>query len=311
PDASPSHRLDCIEWHEKPANGPESALPASPQKYTHRLDVPSGACRMKPFLKWAGGKYKIIDTILSALPAAERLVEPFVGSGAVFLNADYHSYLLADTNPDLIHLYRQVQREGANFVDQAAGLFVPSNNTEEAYYRLREEFNQCTNAPRRAALFVYLNRHCFNGLCRYNSKGKFNVPYGRYARPVFPTAEILNFHEKSQKAEFILADFRTTMASATLRDVVYCDPPYAPLTLTSNFSDYTQEGFNAADQSELALTALQLKQRGIPVVISNHDTDFTRSIYAEADISGFDVQRFISSKASQRGKAAELIAVFA
>lgn len=265
---------------------------------------------MKPFLKWAGGKYKIIDKILSALPKAERLVEPFVGSGAVFLNADYPRYLLADTNPDLIHLYQQVQREGANFVDYAVEFFSPLNNTEEVFYQLREEFNQCVDVRRRAALFIYLNRHCFNGLCRYNAKGKFNVPFGRYAKPAFPTNEVLNFHAKSQSAEFILADFRTTMTAAKASDVVYCDPPYAPLTITSNFSDYTQEGFSMADQSELAQTALLLKRRGIPVVISNHDTEFTRAIYAEATIAGFDVQRFISSKASQRGKAAELIASF-
>lgn len=265
---------------------------------------------MKPFLKWAGGKYKIIEKILSALPKAERLVEPFVGSGAVFLNADYQRYLLADTNPDLIYLFRQVQRDGANFVDYAGEFFSPLTNTEEAFYRLRDEFNQCVEERRRAALFIYLNRHCFNGLCRYNAKGKFNVPFGRYAKPAFPTAEVLNFHTKSQNAEFILADFRTTMAAAKASDVVYCDPPYAPLTVTSNFSDYTQEGFSMADQGELAQTASLLKRQGIPVVISNHDTEFTRSIYAEAHIAGFDVQRFISSKASQRGKAAELIATF-
>ncbi len=267
---------------------------------------------MKPFLKWAGGKYKIIDRIRSALPNdANRLVEPFVGSGAVFLNVEYDSYLLADTNPDLIHLYKHIQSEGSNFVDYASELFVPSNNTEGAFYSLREEFNSCTDTRRRAALFIYLNRHCFNGLCRYNSKGKFNVPFGRYSRPTFPTEEIMNFSHKSQKAEFVIADFRATMMMATQGDAVYCDPPYAPLTTTSNFCDYTQEGFGPADQSDLANMALQLNKRAIKVVISNHDTAFTRSLYAGADISMFDVQRFISSKASSREKAAELIATFA
>lgn len=266
---------------------------------------------MRPFLKWAGGKYKIIDRILSALPDANRLIEPFVGSGAVFLNAEYKNYLLADTNPDLIHLYKHVQSEGANFVDYASELFSASNNTEAAFYKLREEFNDCSDTRRRAALFIYLNRHCFNGLCRYNSKGKFNVPFGRYSKPTFPSDEVMNFSQKSQRAEFIIADFRKTMAMAIDGDVVYCDPPYAPLTVTSNFSDYTQEGFSSIDQSDLAKTALQLRTRGVTVVISNHDTDFTRSIYGDADISEFDVQRFISSKASNRGKAAELIATFA
>jgi len=266
---------------------------------------------MKPFLKWAGGKYKIVDRILSALPKADTMVEPFVGSGAVFLNANYESYLLADTNSDLINLYLEVQKSGDNFIDYALGLFVPENNTEEVFYRLREEFNQCTEIRRRAALFVYLNRHCFNGLCRYNSKGRYNVPFGRYAKPKFPIEEVQNFHQKSQKAEFILSDFRTTLRSVSGSAVVYCDPPYAPLTLTSNFSDYTQDGFSAKDQQDLALEANALRASGIPVIVSNHDTEFTREIYSGAVISEFKVQRFISSKASNRTKAAEMLAVFA
>lgn len=266
---------------------------------------------MKPFLKWAGGKYKIIDRILSALPKADTMVEPFVGSGAVFLNADYKNYYLADTNPDLINLYLEIQKSGSNFVDYAIELFVPENNTDEAFYRLREEFNQCTDIRRRAAIFVYLNRHCFNGLCRYNSKGKFNVPFGRYAKVKFPIDEVQNFHQKSQRAEFVLSDFRETMRGVSGSAVVYCDPPYVPLTATSNFSDYTQDGFNIKDQQDLALEANTLRGNGIPVIISNHDTEFSREIYSGAVISGFEVQRFISSKANSRNKAAEMLAVFA
>ena len=269
---------------------------------------------MKPFLKWAGGKYKIVDRILLALPPAKKLVEPFVGSGAVFLNTDYDNFLLADTNPDLIHLYREVQKSGDNFIDEAARLFAPKNNTEAAFYQLRDEFNQCTNIRRRAALFVYLNRHCFNGLCRYNAKGKFNVPFGRYSKPAFPTAEVQNFHLRAQKAEFILSDFRSTMQSVLATSagsaVVYCDPPYVPLTQTANFSDYTKEGFGPQDQKDLANQARQLCAQGIAVVISNHDTEFTQDIYAGAAISRFEVQRFISSKVKNRLKAAELLAVF-
>jgi DNA adenine methylase len=265
---------------------------------------------MRPFLKWAGGKYKIIDRITSALPNGNRLIEPFVGSGAVFLNTEYNSYLLADTNPDLIYLYRHVQSDGANFVDYAQRLFSTANNTEQAFYALRDEFNNCTDTKRRAALFVYLNRHCFNGLCRYNAKGQFNVPFGRYSKPVFPCNEVMQFSKKSQNAEFVIADFRSTMALSAVGDVVYCDPPYAPLTATANFKDYTQEGFSESDQKDLAEYALKLRERGIAVVISNHDTDFTRTIYRSATIAAFDVQRFISSKANQRGKASELIAIF-
>ena len=266
---------------------------------------------MKPFLKWAGGKHKIIDRVLSVLPQADKLVEPFVGSGAVFLGANFKNYLLADTNRDLIDLFREVQKSGDNFIDHAVRLFCPENNSKEAFYRLRDEFNQCLDIPRRAALFVYLNRHCFNGLCRYNSKGKFNVPFGRYTKPTFPLEEVRNFHTKSQRAEFVLSDFRSTMQGVSGSAVVYCDPPYAPLSLTSNFSAYTQAGFGVNDQHDLALEAKALQLRGIPVIISNHDTVFTRAIYSQAVVTGFDVQRFISRDAGNRAKAAELLAVFA
>jgi len=265
---------------------------------------------MKPFLKWAGSKYKIIDRILEALPNGRRLIEPFAGSGAVFLNADFEEYLIADTNTDLINLYKQVQMHGKDFVAYASTLFTPDNNTEAAFYALRVEFNTCTEPARKSALFVYLNRHCFNGLCRYNSKGQFNVPFGRYTKPVIPNVAMLNFHEKSKRAVFEVADFKVIMEKADIGSVVYCDPPYAPLTATANFSSYTKDGFTLDDQQALADCAKKLIDRGVPVVISNHDTEFTQSIYSEAKITSFDVQRFISSDASNRNKAAELLALY-
>ncbi len=267
--------------------------------------------KMKPFLKWAGGKFKIIDRIQQALPHGKRLIEPFSGSGAVFLNVDFEEYLIADMNADLICLYKQVQAYGEDFVNYASTLFTSDNNTEAAYYELRMEFNTCADHARKSALFVYLNRHCFNGLCRYNAKGAFNVPFGRYARPVFPKIEMLDFHEKSQRVIFEVADFRAVMEKADIGSVVYCDPPYTPLSTTANFSSYTKDGFTADDQQALADCAKKLIARGIPVVISNHDTVLTQSLYAEARIISFDVQRFISGNTGKRNKASELIAIYA
>lgn len=264
----------------------------------------------KPFLKWAGGKFKIIQRILAELPEGKRLVEPFLGSGAVFLNAEYDEFLLADGNADLINLFLQVQQHGADFADYASSLFMPENNTEEAFYEFREEFNTTADIARKSALFIYLNRHCFNGLYRCNSKGRFNVPFGRYAKPAFPLKELLSFHQKSQGAIFVHQDFLTTLDQARVGDVVYCDPPYAPLTPTANFSSYTSVGFNQKEQERLAHKACELQERGVKVIISNHDTSFTRSIYQSARIVSFDVQRFISSKAKERNKAAELVACY-
>jgi DNA adenine methylase len=176
---------------------------------------------MKPFLKWAGGKYRLVDLIKSTLPKGNRLIEPFVGSGALFLNTEYSANLLADSNPDLINLFKFLQKEGQAFIGYCQQLFVPENNTEPAFYKLREEFNATNDLRRKAALFVYLNRHCFNGLCRYNSKGGFNVPYGRYTKPALPENEMFYFYEKSQHAIFEVADFITTMEKAKTGEEVF------------------------------------------------------------------------------------------
>ncbi|MGB9792818.1 MAG: Dam family site-specific DNA-(adenine-N6)-methyltransferase [Thermacetogeniaceae bacterium] len=266
---------------------------------------------MRPFLKWAGGKYRIIERIKEKLPPGKRLIEPFVGSGAVFLNTDYPAYLLCDSNRDLISLYRRLQREGPAFIEYCKGLFTPENNTPERYYELREEFNRTDDERRKAALFVYLNRHCYNGLCRYSLRGEFNTPFGRYRRPYFPEREMLCFWEKSRKAVFLCCDFRESLALAEPGDVVYCDPPYVPLSDTANFTSYSEGGFSLDDQRDLAREAERLSRLGIPVLLSNHDTEFTRSIYASAQITSFGVQRCISCDGRNRGRAAELLALFA
>lgn len=264
----------------------------------------------RPFLKWAGSKFKIIEKIVGELPKGSRLIEPFVGSGAVFLNSNYPSYLLADDNQDLINLFLQIKQHGSDFADEASKLFIPENNQEEAFYSFREEFNSTQDVARKSALFIYLNRHCFNGLYRCNLKGFFNVPFGRYAKPAFPYKEVMNFHKRVQKAELVTQDFLVTMDRAEKGDVVYCDPPYAPLTETANFSSYTAGGFGLEQQQQLADKSEELRGRGVSVVVSNHDTAFTRNIYKPARIVAFDVQRFISSKANNRNKAAELVACY-
>lgn len=266
---------------------------------------------MKPFLKWAGGKLRIVDRIKALLPAGQRLIEPFVGSGALFLNTEYAAYLLADANADLINLYQQLQQGRQGFIDYCATFFIQTNNDEVTFYTLRRRFNQTGDPLEKAALFVYLNKHCYNGLCRYNARGEFNVPFGRYKQPYFPAAEMLTFHQKAQQATFQVQDFATTMAAAQPGDVVYCDPPYAPLSATANFTSYSAEGFGADEQQKLAEMAEQLRQRGITVIISNHDTPFTRELYALADQhSYFGVQRHISCDGAKRGKADEVLAVY-
>lgn len=266
---------------------------------------------MKPFLKWAGGKYRLVGRITAVLPPGECLVEPFVGSGAVFLNTDYPHYLLADVNADLIALYRTLQREGEEFIDDCEPLFAPENNCKEAYYAFRAEFNRTTDARGKAALFLYLNKHGFNGLCRYNASGQFNVPFGRYHKPYFPRQEMLAFHRQAQRAEFVCADFTAVLPTLSPGDVVYCDPPYVPLSDTANFTSYSAGNFDLAQQRVLAQQAETLAARGIPVIISNHHTPFTEEVYGRAALHTFQVQRHISCDGANRQKADELLAVYA
>ncbi|GAB4291509.1 MAG: adenine-specific DNA-methyltransferase [Thiohalomonadaceae bacterium] len=265
---------------------------------------------VRPFLKWAGNKYRLIERLKARLPAGRRLVEPFTGSGAVFLNTDYPRYLLADGNKDLIDLYNILKREGAAFIADCRKLFRPANNTAEAYYKLRAEFNACNDTRRRAALFVYLNRHGYNGLCRYNAKGGFNVPFGRYKKPYFPEQEMLAFHHKARRATFRHATFEQTLRQIRRGDVVYCDPPYVPLSLSSSFTAYHADGFNLEQQQRLADIAAQAAGDGISVLISNHDTPFTRSAYAAADIEQLSVQRSISCHGHKRRRVNELLAFY-
>lgn len=265
----------------------------------------------RPFLKWAGNKYRIMDHIQGMLPDGRRLVEPFAGSGAVFMNTDYPEYLLADNNADLISLYQILAEQGEDFIDRCSRLFRDATNKEEYYYRRRDEFNRTSDEQRKAALFIYLNRHGYNGLCRYNASGGFNVPFGRYKKPYFPADELYAFHLKSRHARFMHMDFTSVFTSLKTGDVVYCDPPYVPLSKSSNFTTYSAGGFDLDQQNLLAQLANQARQCNIPVLISNHNTRFTRKAYKGADnIKQLKVRRFISCNGQQRQPASELLALF-
>jgi DNA adenine methylase len=265
---------------------------------------------VKPFLKWAGGKYRLVERISALLPPGKRLIEPFVGSGALFLNTNFNAYLLADANGDLINLYTRLRDGGDDFVEACALLFTPEANSRKVFDARRSAFNATCDGWERARLFVYLNKHCYNGLCRYNSKGAFNVPFGRYAKVAFPEAEMRAFQAKALAAEFVCADFGEVMRRAQPGDVVYCDPPYVPLSNTAHFTSYSATPFDLSAQERLAAVARLLAIRDIPVLISNHNTELTRALYAGAKIEQFSVRRSISCNAATRGVTGELLALF-
>lgn len=240
------------------------------------------------------------------------MIEPFTGSAAVFLNTDYPEYLLADGNPDLINLYQQLVAEGEEFIRFCSFLFIPANNKANRYYAFRDEFNDTNDMRRKSALFLYLNKHCYNGLCRYNKSGRFNTPFGLYKNPQLPAKAMHGFIGAARHATFLHAGFTATMNLARRGDVVYCDPPYAPLSKTAYFTDYHTSGFNWDDQLRLTKTARKLADKGIQVVISNHRTRAINALYtnAGAKITSFKVQRNISCDGSNRTKADEILAVF-
>lgn len=267
---------------------------------------------MKPLFKWAGNKYRIIERIKKVLPQGDRLIEPFAGSAAVFLNTSYDHYIINDINIDLINFYNLLKNEKHLFIDYCFTYFSKENNTSDAYYRLRDIFNTTNDIREKSALFLYLNRHAYNGLCRYNKQGKFNTPFGRYKNPYFPEREMLDFISKCEKCnvEFTNKDFREVMKKAVKGDVIYCDPPYVPLSSTANFTDYSQNGFTIQDQIDLTNLAMELANRGIPVIISNHSTVSVIEAYREAKIYHFTVRRTISCNGNKRENAPEILAVF-
>jgi DNA adenine methylase len=268
--------------------------------------------KTRAFLKWAGGKFSLVEAIQNRLPEGDLLVEPFIGAGSVFLNTDYPRYLLTDINPDLINLYQLLKDSPEGFISDAQVFFNTEHNTAERYYELRQEFNATSDPYLRSLIFLYMNRHGYNGLCRYNNSGGFNVPFGRYKRPYFPHHELTRFAEKSERAEFVCCSYEATFARVSAGDVVYCDPPYAPLSPTASFTNYASGGFSLRDQERLGeLAEIARRDRHATVLISNHDLALTRNIYKEADdIEPLRVRRTISRKGHSRLMVDEILAVY-
>ncbi|MBJ9856894.1 DNA adenine methylase [Citrobacter freundii] len=270
-------------------------------------------------IKWAGGKARVMPQLLKHLPKADCLIEPFVGSGTVFLNTDYRRYILCDSNRALINFFRVVTTDTERLINITRSMFH-GDNTEERYYERRTLFNsmqwsdttKADTALLYAALFLYLNRHGFNGLYRTNLRGEFNVPFGKYAAPYFPEKEVRIFAEKANNtnAVFIHCDFRHSIRYIVELDfdkVIYCDPPYIPASETANFTAYGKP-FTLDDHRELVKALLDVnRQHGIRSIISNSDTPETREIYSAFNLHSLSVRRSVSAKS--RDMAGEVIGV--
>lgn len=266
---------------------------------------------MKPFLKWAGGKYSQLDQILHHLPKGERLFEPFVGAGSVFLNAGFKDVVLNDVNPDLINLYNILKHQGQRLLDEAERL-CRWVNSEERYYALQDRFNtrEYTDYSM-AAFFLILNRTGFNGLCRYNQNRQFNVPWGKKTQAYFPREELEQYLNAGFNPQLFCTDFATVMNLARSGDVIFCDPPYHPMPGKDGFTTYSGKKFDLNDQKRLVDTAVELRKRNVPTVITNSSAPIIIDMYKKA---GFEIhplvaRRSISAGADQRGEAKDIIAI--
>lgn len=271
----------------------------------------------KTVLKWAGSKARIMDKLIPYLPKTKRLVEPFAGSCAVMMNTEYNEYLIADANQDLINVYEIIAMQylgGTDnnpaqryFLSELGRIFEDGHN-EETYYEYRKKFNESNKAKLNAAYsFIYLNRHCFNGLCRYNAKGEFNVPFGEYKNVYFPEKEIYQFAEKATNAIIACLEWQDTLSLVDFGDGVYCDPPY--MGDENSFTKYHHTDFTFDNQIELAQALKALNQSQCnPITVSN--SIHAKELYADLGflIHEIDAPRSISANGN-RQSAKEIIAV--
>ncbi|ENZ2346691.1 Dam family site-specific DNA-(adenine-N6)-methyltransferase [Salmonella enterica] len=307
---------DCPDGQRYKAIGNSMAVPVMRwigERIAEALPIQEPTPRrwQRPFLKWAGGKYSLLPELDRLIPAGKRLIEPFVGGGSVFLNSDKHErFLLSDINADLINLYQMLAVVPDSVIAEAMKAFRHLNDVEN-YTVIREAFNaQKLNATERAAAFLYLNRHCFNGLMRYNLDGFFNVGWGKYKAPYFPEEEIRAFRLKSHACVFMTAGFERTLRLAGDGDVVYCDPPYEPMPGTAGFTSYASGGFSWDSQVALAESCVAAHQRGAKVFISNSTAPRVIELYERHGFTlhRVNARRSISSKGSTRETANDIVA---
>lgn len=289
---------------------------------------------VKPFLKWAGGKGQLLGEIEKYYPFADKKItkyaEPFVGGGAVLFDIlskfELDKVYISDINAELINTYRVVRDDVDPLIEMLLSMqsefqaFDP-NDRKSYYMKKRDRFNnlkidgdEAINIEK-AALMIFLNRTCFNGLFRVNKKGLFNVPIGSYKKPLICDEKNLrSVCEKLQKVEIVCGDYKESIRFIDENTFVYFDPPYRPLTTTASFTAYTENLFNDDEQIELAQFVGKIDKKGARIVVSNSDPknsdaedNFFDNIYASHKIKRVEATRMINSNSEARGKIKELL----
>ena len=266
---------------------------------------------MKPIIKWVGGKRSNLPYIKERLPVNfnkypyQKYYEPFLGGAAVLLDLNPTNSIVSDINPELINMYLQVRDRVEEVIHH---LTIYDNQHEiwsdpkDYYYRVREYFNTelGTNTAQQAARFIYLNKHCFNGLYRVNKKGQFNVPFnGKLSGWSADPDHLREVSTRLKDVDIRCGDYVDAVKDAGPNDFVFFDSPYAPITATS-FTDYTKEGFDYEDHVTLAALFRTLTNRGCFCMLTNHDTPLIRELYKDFRIEVVDVRRSINRKGDGR-----------
>ncbi|UHA74875.1 DNA adenine methylase [Paenibacillus sp. 481] len=271
--------------------------------------------KLKPIVKWAGGKRQLLPDIRRRLPQINwneaAYYEPFVGGAALLFHIQPARAIINDVNPELINLYQMIKQHPEELIER-----LRAHRNEELYYydirqqdRDHERYSRMS-AVERAARLIYLNRTCFNGLYRVNKRGQFNVPFGKNKRPDFvQEKKIRNMSRYFNDADITITagDFAASVEHAKCGDFIYFDPPYDALTKTAAFTSYTNAGFNRHEQSRLADLFQNLHERGVYLMLSNHATDFIRELYEKFYIHEVQARRLINSKGTARGKINEVL----
>lgn len=270
----------------------------------------------RPFLKWVGGKRQLLPELLRAVKKAEpfeRYYEPFVGGGALFFELAAQNRLgtkkacLSDTNPRLIETYQVVQSDVEALIEILREHKIQHEALgKEHYYAVRTEVPNTSVA--RAARIIYLNRTCFNGLYRENSKGLFNTPMGAYKKPrICDTDKLRAASDALQGAQLRVCEFAAAVKDAVSGDFVYFDPPYDPVSKTASFTSYDQKGFGEEAQVRLADTFAELESRGVKALLSNSATPLIKSLYKDFTIQTVLAARKVNSRADRRGPVSEVL----
>ncbi|MEC7239914.1 MAG: DNA adenine methylase [Myxococcota bacterium] len=259
----------------------------------------------KPFLKWVGGKRQLLPELLARVPRGfDTYFEPFLGGGALFFSLLPEKAVLSDTNERLVRTYRAVRDN----VDELIAELATYPHDRVFFEELRRIDVDALDDTQVAAWMIYLNKTGFNGLYRVNKSGGFNVPFGRYKNPrICDPDRLLLASEALQRAEILHASFSEVTKLAKPGDFVYFDPPYVPLSETSSFTSYTKDGFGISEQRQLRNIAENLKAREVDVLLSNSSAGAVFDLYENFEIEEVYATRAINSKASARGKVAEVL----